>query len=842
MTKSAIEETMNIVMDTIFCESYGKNTIIFENYREIYDLPIVKSCSEVSKKLYDYCLRKNYFTLLLIYDNEGKIFCYRNMSDKLYWDLPGGSIKDNETINQAINRIAKGIESQIIIDNVEPVAIIENEFKYKNQETYHVGIGFMAKIRNKKNINIKALPGDFIDANDEEISFFSRIACKKILEMFTNRYKEIQQKTNEDFQDNEIQTNEKHKKRYNFHNKYIKKYILTDKRKKKIEFQKLISEKIIGAESIIDISCGDDAFIFQTAKKMGIKLAVGNDISWSQVEHLSKKFNSAIFTNHNAASLPFKENSFDISYCSNTLHHMPNKKALVNMLESMYKISKKLLIIDIENPKETDGFPHLLNKYWYVKYLKDVGGAYLNENQFKIIIQEVFNDKADIKFSTFKNIMGKYMIAEITKKQKPQKSEQLIDKKIEIEQKFFCEDSSDLLAMLNDMDFSLKSKGKEIDEYFTDINSVYIKDRTCLRIRSLDNNKTELTFKGKSKNFSSFYAKTESNLNFGTTDSKEISSMLSSLGYVSYVVVNKNRTTYSKVEDITTLNVMIDHIEQIGNFVEFELICNDNKKSKEELLKILLNFVDKFKSLNFEKAYLPYRDFVAKSMYEKIKPEGEFKCLFLDLDGTLINSENVFFESFRKILNKHYNIDISLKDYEDNELKQNANLINSLKSYGKILEDVKDADIMSLVYEEYKKDFENIISEEESITNFQILKQLKEKDIKLGLVTTCKRSFINILLKQLDILNLFDTIIAREDVSNLKPAPDAYIKAMTKLNLSADKCIAIEDSSRGIEAAQKANLKTIRVTEYSNDETSFVCPEYDKASRILLIIYNNIPK
>ena len=48
-------------------------------------------------------------------------------------------------------------------------------------------------------------------------------------------------------------------------------------------------------------------------------------------------------------------------------------------------------------------------------YLKDVGGAYLSEAEFKVIINDVFKNIANIKFSKFDNIMGRYLIAEIEK-------------------------------------------------------------------------------------------------------------------------------------------------------------------------------------------------------------------------------------------------------------------------------------------------------------------------------------------------------------------------------------------------------------------------------------------
>ena len=420
-----MSKNVDLVFDNVFKEYYGKNKLLFDNYKKIYNLPTVKSECTVSKKLFQYCLRKKYFVLLLIYDDEGKIYFDRNMSDILCWGLPGGSVKDTETINQALNRIAQSINNNIIICDVEPVTLIENIFNYGNRKYTHHGMGFIARIKNKYIIDNKKLTGDFIEVNEEEFSYINRLASKKVVEIFKSRFDEIISKTGNCFQNVEISTNAKYKNRYKIHNYFVKKYILTEKRKKRLEFTKIIKNAISEASSIIDVSCGEDKFIFNLSRELEMNLVVRNDISWSQIELLNDKYQEVIFTNHNAASLPFINKVFDVAYCSNTLHHMPNKKTLINLLNSMERIAKKLVIVEIENPSIVGGFPKFLNKYWYIKYLKDVGGAYLSEQQFRLIINNTFSKKYDIKFQIFENIMGRYMIAIIESgkwKQNEQKS------------------------------------------------------------------------------------------------------------------------------------------------------------------------------------------------------------------------------------------------------------------------------------------------------------------------------------------------------------------------------------------------------------------------------------
>ena len=57
-------------------------------------------------------------------------------------------------------------------------------------------------------------------------------------------------------------------------------------------------------------------------------------------------------------------------------------------------------------------------------------------------------------------------------------------------------------------------------------------------------------------------------------------------------------------------------------------------------------------------------------------------------------------------------------------------------------------------------------------------------------------------------------------IKNGKPDPDIYIKAVEKLNLTADECLALEDSPNGIKSAYNAGCKVIMVPDLSPaDET-----------------------
>lgn len=190
------------------------------------------------------------------------------------------------------------------------------------------------------------------------------------------------------------------------------------------------------------------------------------------------------------------------------------------------------------------------------------------------------------------------------------------------------------------------------------------------------------------------------------------------------------------------------------------------------------------------------------------------RTVLFDFDGTIVDTERVFFDSFKSILKKKFNIVITYDDYKKYEMDKNAQLINHLKDDGKILDDISCDYIMNLVYSEYKNRLCLVELDETENLNFKLIKNLKLIGFNIGLVSTSKIEYINIILHKVDMFDLFDVIVSRNDVFKLKPEPDAYLLALKNLNISSSECVAIEDSNRGVSSAMSANIKTIKVNSY----------------------------
>ena len=103
----------------------------------------------------------------------------------------------------------------------------------------------------------------------------------------------------------------------------------------------------------------------------------------------------------------------------------------------------------------------------------------------------------------------------------------------------------------------------------------------------------------------------------------------------------------------------------------------------------------------------------------------------------------------------------------------------------------------------------------------EILQFLKSKKIRLGLVTGSLRRSVNFILPH-EIFQFFDAVVTFDDISNGKPHPEPYLKALEMTGCGPEDALVIENAPLGIESAKKAGidclaLQTTLTKKYLNN-------------------------
>lgn len=104
----------------------------------------------------------------------------------------------------------------------------------------------------------------------------------------------------------------------------------------------------------------------------------------------------------------------------------------------------------------------------------------------------------------------------------------------------------------------------------------------------------------------------------------------------------------------------------------------------------------------------------------------------------------------------------------------------------------------------------------------RLITEAHQKNLTLAIATTTSLENVITLLERSRHpipVEWFKVIAAGEMVDKKKPAPDVYEYALKELGLSAQECLAFEDSRNGLRSARGAQLRTIiTVNDYTQHE------------------------
>jgi HAD superfamily hydrolase (TIGR01509 family) len=82
---------------------------------------------------------------------------------------------------------------------------------------------------------------------------------------------------------------------------------------------------------------------------------------------------------------------------------------------------------------------------------------------------------------------------------------------------------------------------------------------------------------------------------------------------------------------------------------------------------------------------------------------------------------------------------------------------------------------------------------------------------RLAVATGSRRTEVERILTRLRLFQDFHAIVTAEDYARAKPAPDPFLAAARRLEISPRSCLVIEDSAAGVTAAHAAGMPVVAV-------------------------------
>lgn len=200
----------------------------------------------------------------------------------------------------------------------------------------------------------------------------------------------------------------------------------------------------------------------------------------------------------------------------------------------------------------------------------------------------------------------------------------------------------------------------------------------------------------------------------------------------------------------------------------------------------------------------------------------ELKALLFDVDGTLADTEDGHLVAFNHTF-AEYGLDWNWSEELYDELLSVTGGRERIKfyidQYNPVFEQPDDLDAFIAQMHKDKTNYFIQLMTEGGIPLRPGVKRLineaREQGMRLAITTTTSPANVEALLVSAmdpNAMSWFEVIAAGDMVKAKKPAPDVYLYALEKMGLSADECIALEDSENGIRSSQGAGIKTIIAT------------------------------
>lgn len=175
------------------------------------------------------------------------------------------------------------------------------------------------------------------------------------------------------------------------------------------------------------------------------------------------------------------------------------------------------------------------------------------------------------------------------------------------------------------------------------------------------------------------------------------------------------------------------------------------------------------------------------------------RYILWDNDGVLVDTEPWYFKATQRAL-ADLNITLDKKTYLQR-------MVHGESSWELAQKAGVDPD--RIVTQRHRRDayYQQYLRQEDiEIPGVESVLEALSRSHRMAIVTTSRRADFNVIHGGGRISSYMEFILTREDYAASKPDPEPYITAVNRFGASAESCLVIEDSQRGLRSAIAAGI------------------------------------
>ena len=175
------------------------------------------------------------------------------------------------------------------------------------------------------------------------------------------------------------------------------------------------------------------------------------------------------------------------------------------------------------------------------------------------------------------------------------------------------------------------------------------------------------------------------------------------------------------------------------------------------------------------------------------------------MDGVLVDTEPIYWEVFFDQF-EYLGIEVSKKEYETFVGVPSVNIWRHFIKTRRLklnLDEILEREEKTL----HQKLMEAPLVPMPGLLEF--LTHLDQRNIPLSVASSSVKSNIELILDKLLIRHYFKFLVSGEEVENGKPSPDIFLRTAHLNAMEPQKCLVIEDSRNGVNAAKDAQMTVV---------------------------------
>jgi HAD superfamily hydrolase (TIGR01509 family) len=192
----------------------------------------------------------------------------------------------------------------------------------------------------------------------------------------------------------------------------------------------------------------------------------------------------------------------------------------------------------------------------------------------------------------------------------------------------------------------------------------------------------------------------------------------------------------------------------------------------------------------------------------RIRPEPRYpiRGAIFDLDGTLLDTEDNYYEADRRVL-----AELGIPFSKEEKRRYIGG------STWDMMVDVQRRFELPITPEELvlRKNTVYLEVAREATALFpkmtRLLELVRARGLPVAIASGSSPEVLRTLLEAVGLLPGIGVVVSAEEVPRGKPHPDIFEEAARRLGIPAHECVAIEDSQHGVESAKRAFMRCIAV-------------------------------